>query len=226
MVKYFRSSLLAHEIASAVFRVARLMRHQQLRKELEGASVKLVKDMQVERADILERLVRLAEAVGEISAINAGVLCRELENLRKLLNTEISDSISGVLGKVDLKGVFPEKTPERTETSGKELRKQRERQEAILEYLRKFPDGCRMRQISVEFADFSERTVRTDIQRLMDKGLVERVGSKTGPSSYFRAVDAIGSPQADSPDFQPIEAKISPSEAPIAPVTKEELFSL
>ncbi|MBI3088952.1 MAG: hypothetical protein HYY99_01705 [Candidatus Colwellbacteria bacterium] len=222
MAKYLRSADLTHDIASAVFRVAALVQHERLRKELEGVAVELVKTPETEIAYSLERLVRLAEVAGEISEINAAVLCRELQNLRKLLNSEISESISGVLDSVSLKEVFAEKMKEKEEILKEETRKQGKRQEAILEYLRKFPDGCRMRQISMEFAHFSERTIRTDMQRLINRGLVKRAGSKTGAFGYFQAVDSTSSPQVDSGslDLQPNEVNL-----PTGPsVTKEELL--
>jgi len=199
MSKQLRTPKLAHDIATALFRVSALVRHERLRRELEEAAVELVKDVYPKSVDTLERLVRFSEAVGEVSEINAGVLCRELGNLRNMLNTEISESISGVANQLDLREIFVEKASIRGDGEPQEIKSQEKRQEAILDYIRKFPNGCRMRQLSATFADFSERTVRADIQRLMDKGLVEKIGSKTGPFSYFRSVDV------DSSAFQPDE---------------------
>ena len=198
MAKYFRSSDLGHEIASAVFRVAALVRHERLRKELEEGAVELVKNIYPENVDMLERLVQLTEAVGEVSEINAMVLCRELGNLRILLNTEISESISGVSSSLNLEEIFAERSQKEGEKGESEIGNQGERQTAVLEYIRKFPNGCRMRQLSVTFSDFSERTIRADVQRLINGGLVEKIGSKTGPFSYFRTVGSASSPQVGS----------------------------
>lgn len=204
MSKYLRSSDLAHEIASAVFRVAALMRHERLRKELEEAAIDLVKSICPENADTLERLVRLTEAVGEVSEINAMVLCRELGNLQIMLNAEISEPFSGVFDSINLQEIFAEKGMAKEEKGKHGIRGQEERQKAVLGYIRKFPNGCRMRQLSATFSDFSERTIRTDVRRLIGEGLIEKIGSKTGPFSYFRQVDSGAEP----------------------PVTEEELFSL
>ncbi|MEX2033212.1 MAG: hypothetical protein WD889_01455 [Candidatus Colwellbacteria bacterium] len=214
MPRYFRSSDLAHEIASAVFRVAALTRHERLRKELEEAAIDLVKSICPENADTLERLVQLTEAAGEVSEINAMVLCRELGNLRIMLNAEISESFSGVSANLNLQEIFAEKGVSKGGEGKQGIWSQKERQKAVLGYIRKFPSGCRMRQLSATFPDFSERTIRTDVQRLIGKGLVEKTGSKTGPFSYFKHVD--------SPGFQPREAGLPAG----APVTKEEPFSL
>ncbi len=214
MSKSLRASDLVHDIASAVFRVAALVRHGQLRMELERVAVELVKDIEPKAIDRLERLVRFTEAVEEMSQINAGVLCRELGNLRNMLDSEISESFPGIADTIDLREIFAEKGVKEGLGRKQEIRDQGGRQGAILAYIRKFPNGCRMRQLSVAFTDFSERTVRADVQRLIDKGLIEKIGSKTGPFSYFRVIDSL--------DFQP-KGAVLPEDTS---VTKEELFSL
>ena len=181
---------LAHEIASAVFRVAALTRHERLRKELEEAAIDIVKNICPENTDALERLVRLTEAVGEVNEVNAMVLCRELGNLRIMLNAEISEPFSGVVDTLNLQEIFAEKGIAKDGKERQGIRGQAERQRAVLGYIRKFPNGCRMRQLSATFPDFSERTIRTDVQRLIGEGLIEKIGSKTGPFSYFRQVDS------------------------------------
>ncbi len=230
MSKYLRSSNLAHEIASAVFRVAALVRHERLRKELEEVAVELVKNIYPENVDTLERFVRFTEAVGEVSEINAMVLCRELGNLRIMLNAEISESLSGVANSLNLQEIFAEKDISGGGKEKQEIGNQEERQKAVLGYIRKFPHGCRMRQLSVTFPDFSERTIRTDVQRLIDGGLVEKIGSKTGPFSYFRTLgsahsaDSAGSPQASSQSSR--NATAGTAGQAETSVTKEEPSSL
>lgn len=44
--------------------------------------------------------------------------------------------------------------------------------------------GCRMKDLIAEFPDVSERTIRYDLQRLLQHGSVERVGNG-GPASYY-----------------------------------------
>lgn len=178
-----RAAELAHEIAAAVFRVSALVCHRRLRFELEGEAVELTKEPSPDGTGKLSRLVRLAEAIGEMSPVNAEVLQRELGNLQKVLNAEITESTVKAVHSIDLQRIFVGKIGQE-ET---EIISQDDRQVAILQYIRKFPYGCRMRQLSVAFAGVSERTIRADIGRLIAKGLVEKVGSKTGPFSYFRA---------------------------------------
>ncbi|HTY39630.1 MAG TPA: DeoR family transcriptional regulator [Candidatus Paceibacterota bacterium] len=58
------------------------------------------------------------------------------------------------------------------------------RQSAILERIREMGE-CRMKDIQTLLPDTSERTIRYDIQDLIEQNLVERVGS-SGPSTYYR----------------------------------------
>ena len=66
------------------------------------------------------------------------------------------------------------------------------RQSTILERVKEF-DSCRLRDIQEVFPDISERTIRYDLQSLVEQGLIERIGSG-GPGSYYRAKRAY-SPQ-------------------------------
>ncbi|MBI2604026.1 MAG: DeoR family transcriptional regulator [Candidatus Harrisonbacteria bacterium] len=45
-------------------------------------------------------------------------------------------------------------------------------------------NGCRMKDLVAEFPDVSERTIRYDLQRLLQQGAVDRVGNG-GPASYY-----------------------------------------
>ena len=75
-----------------------------------------------------------------------------------------------------------------------------ERQSAIVEFIRQFPSDCRMKDLNAEFIDVSERTLRNDIQFLIENELVERLGGKSGPSSYFVVVDKSDSLESSLPD--------------------------
>jgi len=60
--------------------------------------------------------------------------------------------------------------------------------------------GCRLKDIIAEFPNISERTLRYDLQKLCDTGVVERIGNG-GPASYYaykgekgEADDSVGNP--------------------------------
>lgn len=66
------------------------------------------------------------------------------------------------------------------------------RQSAILERLRQnsnLPDvesGCRLKEIQDVLPQVSERTIRYDLQNLIERGEVERIG-KGGPATFYKA---------------------------------------
>ncbi|TSC82650.1 MAG: hypothetical protein G01um101420_173 [Parcubacteria group bacterium Gr01-1014_20] len=64
------------------------------------------------------------------------------------------------------------------------------RQSAILDRIRQ-RGYCRLRDIEEAFVDTSERTLRYDLQRLIEQDLVERIGSG-GPASFYRVKRPLG----------------------------------
>lgn len=201
MIKETPISSLAHRISFAVFRVARLTRHKKLRGELEAAAVELARDLSEERAGALSRLVDLAEVVEEMNEVNAEVLRRELNNLVEMIALDVSrlsprgdsayiddifdpnyDSIGNGHYGVD---------EDVAESNGNDMSiaSIKERQTEILEFIRQFLNNCRMRDLIEKFPDVSERTLRNDVQTLIEVGLIERLGGKSGPNSYFVVID-------------------------------------
>ena len=197
----FEISSLAHNISFAVFRVSRLILHKKLRSELEEAAISLVRDLSEGSALTLLRLIDLTEAVGEISEVNAGVLHREINNLldriirENSLISEKKDSVylgdilssdSGSDGNYDAESNEYIHGTNGNNTNGASVK---ERQVGIVEFIRQFPNDCRMRDLSEKFSDVSERTLRNDIQALIEVGLVERLGGRSGPNGYFEVID-------------------------------------
>ena len=170
---------LSRDIAHAVFRVARLVRNRKLKTELESVSVDLVKDVDVEAANSLERLVRLAEVVGEMNRVNMEVLCRELAIFRKLVFGKTAEIAkfphSGKISNIE--SIFGEKGGKQHEEMEKKLPDRRKkRQTEILQLIRKFPNGRQTKELSEKFPHISQRTLRNDIQILLDMGKIERFG--------------------------------------------------
>jgi hypothetical protein len=67
------------------------------------------------------------------------------------------------------------------------------RQEAILERIRQF-GSCRLKDIQDILPNTSERTIRYDLQTLLEKSLIERIGN-AGPSVFYRAARATQVPE-------------------------------
>lgn len=157
----------------------------------------------------LERLVAFAESIGEMKPVNASVLKRELKNLQTAIDFHINTFKGSPLAKngqasgnqqdIDISSMFPsgntqgvssrvpEKTPfDRSEEipSNSEISV---RQTAILRNIRE-NQFCRLRNIVDAMPNISERTIRNDIQTLIERGLVRRVGGG-GPNSYFETME-------------------------------------
>jgi len=60
------------------------------------------------------------------------------------------------------------------------------RQSAIINKVKE-NNGCRLKDLTAEFPDVSERTLRYDLQRLCGQSVIERVGNG-GPASYYRFI--------------------------------------
>ena len=195
-----------HDIGFATFRVASLIRHRELRKEIESAAISLVREPNTENIDSLVGLIRLSVSVREIGEVNGDALIRESSELRGIINSELA-GLPDEVKVVDLGGIFKKRDAERSykqkEASsivvGASSSYPQERQSSVYRFIRQLPDGCRMRDLTVQFPDVSERTLRGDVQKLVDGGSIERVGSKSGPFSYLRAIE-VESDDSSSPD--------------------------
>lgn len=73
--------------------------------------------------------------------------------------------------------------PARLQMNGIELR-QSARHAAIMNKIRQLPD-CRMKDMQESFPAVSERTLRYDLEKLTERGLIERVGPG-GPATSYR----------------------------------------
>jgi hypothetical protein len=73
------------------------------------------------------------------------------------------------------------------------------RQSAIAEFIVKI-GNCRMKDLVEQFPAISERTLRYDLQVLLGKGHIERVG-EGGPSTYYRQKAAT----MPTPDVQSVK---------------------
>ncbi|MBS3903277.1 MAG: DeoR family transcriptional regulator [Anaplasmataceae bacterium] len=82
-----------------------------------------------------------------------------------------------------------ESRPPKIEASTRTSLGTRDRQEKILDFIRQQTAKseiavCRLKDLQTSFSGVSERTLRYDLQKLMDEGRVERLGG--GPTSAYR----------------------------------------
>ena len=159
-----------------------------------------------------DNLIRLAHAIYEIEPVNAAILLKELDGLNAAIRQYGNlESAMPNLAKFfndhnDKEFVTVQMSPmEKSEEKSSHSSDYSNggsngfgvnaaiRQSAIINRIKSISSdnqgtnegGCRLKDLLVEFPDVSERTLRYDLQRLCDQGLVERVGNG-GPSSYYR----------------------------------------
>jgi hypothetical protein len=196
---------LAHEIAFAVFRVARLVRHPKLKAELEAGAVDLVRDFDLAAIEKLARLVRLSEAVAEMSKTNASVLQRELTKLKQTIywpSARFNDFPENINLAKDFSGNWTEealanqevtianfpKTSHKIKPFGEKggNNAPAERREAILAFIRQTNGSCRFRDLANRFHQVSTKTLRNDIRQLIAEGRLERVVKVNGALAELR----------------------------------------
>jgi hypothetical protein len=105
---------LVSDISISMFKVAAVINHPGLKSELEILAISLAVDPCPENIFSAENLINLGREVGEVKSVNAVVLIRELENLRK--NMSAISPISPV-GDVDISTKFIHKNVDINSTS-------------------------------------------------------------------------------------------------------------
>jgi|GEM_PF-1015504 len=202
---------LVSDISVSMFKVAAVMSHPCLKSELETLAVSLAVDPCPENIFSAENLINLGREVGEIKPINAVVLIRELENLRKSLsntpfNSQASDvDISPKFTRKNVDAVkeivvpvtrLAEASPrremgiqdsvqvpsKRTRTSPG--RKSSLNSDKVYQYIVEHKEA-RLKELESAFNEVSGRTVRRMTDTLIKEGRIERVGNP-GPTSFYR----------------------------------------
>jgi len=192
----------AYEIGYALFRLAAKAHNNAFREILEKEAFKLLDavinadGVQANNsAKSIESIMRFSSDVGIIHPANAETVIAELRNFHPAI-AEIRNSAKTEA--VDLSDIFAGQEPL---FSGRIIRTQEPvmednieinespvrseiRQSAILERIRQ-SGNCRLKDIQEILPDTSERTIRYDLQSLVERNLVEKVGTG-GPSVFYR----------------------------------------
>lgn len=185
----------AYEVGYALFRVAAILPSRSFAELLEKEALELlhttVGSLPAEAAKTLRTLnylILFGKDTGNIHSENGELLIRQMDALAELLD----DSAKNEISPADLDDIFSsaakpaasvylETVPStKTATPASQIR-----QELIFQKIRQ-SGNCRTRDIQTALPDMSERTLRYDLQRLMEQGRIERGGSG-GPDSWYRA---------------------------------------
>ncbi|MBI2033592.1 MAG: DeoR family transcriptional regulator [Candidatus Liptonbacteria bacterium] len=198
----------AYEISYAIFRVSGILKNGSLAKQLEDQALKILstailKDYAECRLVLnsIEYLLRLGTDVNLINPANSYLVINEIgnfnsaiaefENTAKLPDLNLEPIFSKKPIPVDnmekVKREHKEdnkKASEETSIDDKASIRAAIRQSAILERIRQF-GNCRLKDIQEFLPDVSDRTVRYDLQTLIEQGLIEKVGT-AGLSSHYQ----------------------------------------
>lgn len=204
----------AREISYALVRVAWYVKRVDLRSRLEALSVELLENSarvsvdnsleNVNRAlgtiSVLDGLVRLAHSLYEIEPVNATILVRELDNLNLVILQQVQDKSGNpaIMGQLpNLESFFSKEPNNDIMTAYSSVSESNKlnlstngngvntaiRQSAIINKIKL--GNCRLKDVIGEFPNVSERTLRYDLEKLCNQGVIERVGNG-GPASYYR----------------------------------------
>lgn len=197
----------AYEIAYALWRIAANSSEEVLANALRSKALTLVifsadgKYASINMVtDGLEMIIKFAVDMNCMGVSNAAILVREIGNLKSAI-AEIG-SFAGIQDEgVDIADIFlkteihadQENFVDHAEIFEQETGNQGNggigikaefRQSAILERIRQ-TGNCRLSDIQAILPDLSERTIRYDLESLVVRGLIDRVGTG-GRSVYYK----------------------------------------
>jgi len=169
----------AKELIFVINRLAVNVNYQPLKNKLESWSLKLLEELALEDPKksikaslVLRSLLDFGRSIYQIEPINADLVIQELEKLNAAIRQSYSlPDLPDFFNDSNIKDVVEEDGLDATI-----------RQSAIMEKIRQLPN-CQLKDLMRSFADVSERTLRYDLQKLFNQGLIERVGA--GPSTYY-----------------------------------------
>ncbi|OGZ00509.1 MAG: hypothetical protein A2946_00880 [Candidatus Liptonbacteria bacterium RIFCSPLOWO2_01_FULL_53_13] len=213
----------AFEVCYALFRVASKSRSSALSKSIEQKAIKLLdiasgssKKELLETAENIAYLLRAGASVGMIASGNAEIILREIENLKELV-PESHDSPEILDPEIEAIFSMPQSGKEKKKKGNPaNVRKEsgnpaidlvnstldeisdeiRQRRDTILGEIRK-SGNCRIKELQDSLQNVSERTIRYDLEVLINDGIVERIGN--GPATYYRIKD-LGTPGPSTPE--------------------------
>jgi hypothetical protein len=161
---------------------------------------------------VTEYLLRFGSDIGILSQDNSGAIIEELRNLNSAIaglteqTTPTCINLDGIFSKEPLNNIKGENNTNEehrlmnistTDSGSNSLGVENHtsfnaamRQSAILEKMRQ-SGNCRLKELQELLPETSERTLRYDVQNLMEQGLVERIGGG-GPATYYKAKEGAG----------------------------------
>lgn len=204
----------AYEVAYALFRLAAQMPEKDFAEPLRAAGTAMLAGAAAEdyaaagrSLRVVECLVKFGGDVGTIGTQNVEVMMREIYALdaaiaeRKTAAKTDEVNVAEIFSKPEpVEHTEPNTEPDEEPTPAPVVMSREEpampqasndsaiRQSSILQRIRQ-SGSCRLRDIQAMFPETSERTLRYDLQTLVEQGLVEKIGN-AGPLVFYRSARA------------------------------------
>ena len=183
----------AYEIAYAMFRIAANMGDAVFAEQFKKSAIlTLGAATQDEYGNLgkqlaaLEYLIRFSMDVNILGFKNGEIVLGEIAGLMKVLPEKEDLDIAGIFSKPYPVIIRQEEVRQNNpaNSANHETGNSITRQATILEQIRQ-TGNCRIKDIQDILPESSERTIRYDLQSLLEQNLIERVGPG-GPSVYYR----------------------------------------
>lgn len=196
------------EISLALIKISVYVRRKELRQRLERFAFQLIEDATSRNfeellvaTDALDGLVKFGKLIYEIEPINANTLLQELNYLNSEIRQRLGfgmekkEEIHKVFARIpaikDSGHLYHSAMASESAESGNGHHDNGNgngisgtiRQSAIIEKIRQSTNTA-MKDLIAAFPEVSERTLRYDLQKLCNQGVIERIGNG-GPSSYY-----------------------------------------
>ena len=192
----------AYEISYALFRIAAKIGNAAFKDQLERQALSLLDaatNRNVGEAEskgaAIEYLVKFGSDVGLIHESNAETIVMQVH----ALNAAIAGLDKPAMPEaVSLENIFSRESPLFVEPKRSvpiveepAIVKSGNRQSAIIDRIRQ-SGNCRMKDIQEILPETSERTIRYDLQSLIEQNVIERVGTG-GPAVFYRMRQTVQS---------------------------------
>ncbi len=181
------------ELIYSLMRIAITIHNEELRIKINSWSLQLFEDLtledfkrSLEAIRLLSEFIKFGKMIYEIEPANADILVAELDNLESAIRQQ--NSFAGL---PSVKELFSDNNiiEVRNEIDEPDANSLNAviRQSSLLEKVRQFSkDGCQMKDLMPAFPEVSERTIRYDLQKLLNQDLIIRVGNGSSTSYVIK----------------------------------------
>lgn len=184
----------AFEVSFILFRLGERIRQKLLSERLQSLGILLLEQVSaspsaevVKTTKTIEQLLKLGGEVDLINRQSVEVIVGELAKINSAIaGLKDEQDIAGLrqseIGNLDKRQSAKPKIDLQQSQSGEN------RQNEIADKIRQL-GSCRMKDVQEAFPNISERTLRYDLVKLTERGVLERLGNG-GPNTFYRVKQA------------------------------------